>query len=122
MREDKSRILTILYFTERLGRGILLDAETSPKTQVSCCFCPKYRYHILQDDIAGYTRQQVYQLCRQKDAMEVLELTVPFVTLIRGELAQLNMESDITGHRFGSDDFSPVEDIVRLTTGKREGI
>ena len=39
-------------------------------------FCPKYRYHIFQDDIAEYTRQQVYQLCRQKDAVEVLELTI----------------------------------------------
>jgi REP element-mobilizing transposase RayT len=25
-------------------------------------FCPKYRYRILKDEIAEYTRQQVYQL------------------------------------------------------------
>jgi putative transposase len=39
-------------------------------------FCPKYRYRILRDEMAEYTRQQIYRLCRQKDGVEVLELTV----------------------------------------------
>ena len=39
-------------------------------------FCPKYRYRIFVDDIAEYTRQQIYQLCRQKELLEVLELNV----------------------------------------------
>ena len=39
-------------------------------------FCPKYRHRILKGDIAEYTRQQIYQLCRQKDKVEVLELNV----------------------------------------------
>ena len=39
-------------------------------------FCPKYRYRIFMDDIAEYTRQQIYQLCRQKELVEVLELNV----------------------------------------------
>ena len=39
-------------------------------------FCPKYRLRILKDEIAEYTKQQVYQLCRQKDKVEVLELKV----------------------------------------------
>ena len=39
-------------------------------------FCPKYRYRIFIDDIAEYTRQQIYQLCRQKELLEVLELNV----------------------------------------------
>ena len=39
-------------------------------------FCPKYRLRILKDEIAEYTKQQVYQLCRQKDKVEVLELNV----------------------------------------------
>jgi len=39
-------------------------------------FCPKYRYKIFTDDIAEYARQQVYQLCRQKDMVEVLELNI----------------------------------------------
>ena len=39
-------------------------------------FCPKYRYRILKDDIAEYTRQQIYQLCRQKDKVGVLEMNV----------------------------------------------
>lgn len=38
--------------------------------------CPKYRYRILRDEMAEYTRQQIYRLCRQKDGVEVLELTV----------------------------------------------
>ena len=39
-------------------------------------FCPKYRYRIFKDDIAEYTRQQIYQLCKQKELLEVLELNV----------------------------------------------
>ena len=39
-------------------------------------FCPKYRYHVFMDDVAEYTRQQIYQLCRQKELLEVLELNV----------------------------------------------
>ena len=39
-------------------------------------FCPKYRFRIFKDDIARYTRQQIYTLCRQKDLVEVLELNV----------------------------------------------
>ncbi len=38
--------------------------------------CPKYRYHIFKDEIAEYTKQQIYQLCRQKELVEVLELNV----------------------------------------------
>jgi len=39
-------------------------------------FCPKYRYRTLKDTIGEYTRQQVYQLCKRKDQMEVLELNM----------------------------------------------
>ena len=39
-------------------------------------FCPKYRYQILRDEVAEYTRQQIYRLCEQKDGVEVLELSV----------------------------------------------
>ena len=39
-------------------------------------FCPKYRYRVLQGEIAEYAQQQIYNLCRQKDAVEVLELNV----------------------------------------------
>jgi putative transposase len=39
-------------------------------------FCPKYRYRILRDEVGEYTKQQIYQLCQQKDAVEVLELNV----------------------------------------------
>ena len=39
-------------------------------------FCPKYRYQILRDEVAAYTRQQIYRLCQQKDGVEVLELSV----------------------------------------------
>ena len=30
-------------------------------------FCPKYRMRVLKDEIAEYVRQQIYQLCGQKD-------------------------------------------------------
>ena len=39
-------------------------------------FCPKYRYQILREEVAEYTRQQIYRLCEQKDGVEVLELNV----------------------------------------------
>ncbi len=39
-------------------------------------FCPKYRYRILKETIGEYVRQQVYQLCKQKEAIEVLEMNV----------------------------------------------
>ena len=39
-------------------------------------FCPKYRHRILRDEVAEYTRQQIYRLCQQKEKMEVLELNV----------------------------------------------
>ena len=39
-------------------------------------FCPKYRYRVLKDEIGEYTRQQIYQLSRQKEDVEVLELNV----------------------------------------------
>ena len=39
-------------------------------------FCPKYRYRIFAEEVAEYTRQQVYQLLRQKEDVEVLELNI----------------------------------------------
>ena len=39
-------------------------------------FCPKYRYRIFKEEIAEYTRQQIYGLCRQKELVEVLELSI----------------------------------------------
>ena len=39
-------------------------------------FCPKYRYRIFKDEVAEYTKQQVYYLCSQKDHLEVIELNV----------------------------------------------
>ncbi len=39
-------------------------------------FCPKYRYRILKEAIGEYVKQQIYQLCNQKDLIEVLELNV----------------------------------------------
>ena len=39
-------------------------------------FCPKYRQRIFDEAIGEYTRQQVYELCRQKEQVEVLELNI----------------------------------------------
>ena len=39
-------------------------------------FCPKYRHRIFKDDVVEYTRQQIYQLCKQKELVEVLELNI----------------------------------------------
>ena len=39
-------------------------------------FCPKYRYKILKEEVGTYLKEQIYQLCGQKDGVEVLELNV----------------------------------------------
>ena len=39
-------------------------------------FCPKYRYRILKDEVAAYTQQEIYELCRRKEDVEVLELNI----------------------------------------------
>ena len=39
-------------------------------------FCPKYRYRVLQGEIAGYVKQEIYRLCSQKEGVEVLEANV----------------------------------------------
>ena len=39
-------------------------------------FCPKYRYKILQPEVAQYVIQQVNRLSEQKDGIEVLEVNV----------------------------------------------
>ena len=39
-------------------------------------FCPKYRYRIFKEEVAEYTRQQIYSLCQQKEHLEVLELNI----------------------------------------------
>lgn len=39
-------------------------------------FCPKYRFRIFKGDIAGYTKQQIYILCGQKELVELMELNV----------------------------------------------
>lgn len=39
-------------------------------------FCPKYRQRIFREAIAEYTRQQIYELCGQKEQIEILELNL----------------------------------------------
>ena len=39
-------------------------------------FCPKYRYRVFRDEIAAYTQEQIYALCRQREGVDVLELNI----------------------------------------------
>ena len=39
-------------------------------------FCPKYRYKILQDEVAQYVKQQIYLLSNQKADVEIIEVNV----------------------------------------------
>lgn len=39
-------------------------------------FCPKYRYKMLKGEVRNYIQEQTYNLCRQKDGVEILELNV----------------------------------------------
>ena len=39
-------------------------------------FCPKYRYRIMDKTIVAYCKQHLYQLCSQKELVEVKELNI----------------------------------------------
>ena len=39
-------------------------------------FCPKYRHRFFKGGLGEYVKQQIYQLCKQKEQVEVLELNV----------------------------------------------
>ncbi|MEM9776499.1 MAG: IS200/IS605 family transposase [Chloroflexota bacterium] len=39
-------------------------------------FCPKYRYKILQAEVASYVTEKIYLLIGQKEGVEVLEVNV----------------------------------------------
>ncbi len=39
-------------------------------------FCPKYRYKILQSEVANYVKQQIYRLSNEKNDVEVMEVNV----------------------------------------------
>ena len=39
-------------------------------------FCPKYRYKILQREVANYVKQQIYRLSNEKHDVEVMEVNV----------------------------------------------
>jgi putative transposase len=39
-------------------------------------FCPKYRHRVFKDEVAAYTEQEIRELSRRKDQIEVLELNV----------------------------------------------
>ena len=38
--------------------------------------CPKYRFRIFSEGISEYVRHQLFQLCEQKDLIELLESNV----------------------------------------------
>ena len=46
------------------------------KCKYHIVFCPKYRYRVFKDAIVEYAKQQVYQLCKQKEQVMVLELNM----------------------------------------------
>ena len=52
-------------------------SHTLYESKFHIVFCPKYRYRIFRDEIAEYSQQQIYILCRQKDfLLEILELNI----------------------------------------------
>jgi putative transposase len=38
--------------------------------------CPKYRYRIFKGEIAEYSKREMYSLVKQKDLVEILELSI----------------------------------------------
>jgi putative transposase len=51
-------------------------SHTLYQCQYHVVFCPKNRYRILANEVAAYTADQIYTLCRQKDLIDVVELNV----------------------------------------------
>src|SRR6476660_8775769 len=68
-RASKPRRLIMTQRFKRLSHSLY-------ECKYHVVFCPKYRYKVLKDEIGEYTRQQIYQLSRQKEDIEVLELNV----------------------------------------------
>jgi putative transposase len=68
-RASKPRRLIMTQRFKRLSHSLY-------ECKYHVVFCPKYRYRVLKDEIGEYTRQQIYQLSRQKEDVEVLELNV----------------------------------------------
>ena len=83
-------------------------------------FCPKYRYRMLKEAMSESVKQLVYQLCKQKEQIEVLELNVrmdhvhlvveippkyavsEFVGYLKGKMAlRLFQEYESLGRRYG---------------------
>ena len=66
------------FFLERykLSKRLLKLSHSIYECKYHVVFCPKFRYRIFTQDIAEYTKPQIYQLCRQKELIEVLELNV----------------------------------------------
>jgi putative transposase len=51
-------------------------SHTLYESKYHIVFCPKYRQRIFHNGIEEYTRQQIYELCRQKEQVEILELNI----------------------------------------------
>ncbi len=51
-------------------------SHTIYECKYNVVWCPKYRYRICSGEIAGYARQQLYQLSGQKEKVEILELNI----------------------------------------------
>ena len=78
-------------------------------------FCPKYRHRILDGEIAEYTRQQIYQLLRQKDSVEVLELNIqPYHIHLAIDIAPTYAVSMLMGHLKDKLSFSLFSRYERL--------
>ena len=61
-----------LIMTQRFRRL----SHTLYECKYHVVFCPKYRHRIFKGEIGEYVKQQIYQLCRQKEQVEILELNV----------------------------------------------
>lgn len=66
-------------------------------------FCPKYRYRIFKDAISEYAKQQVYQMCKQKEQVVELELnTQPDHVHLVVEIPPKYAVSELAGYLKGN--------------------
>ena len=85
-------------------------------------FCPKYRYRIFKDTIVEYVKQPVYQQCKQKEQVVVLELNVQpdhvnRVVAIPPKYAVSEFMGDLKGKRVLRL-FQPYESLAKRYWGR----
>ncbi|MDY6862605.1 MAG: IS200/IS605 family transposase [Thermodesulfobacteriota bacterium] len=59
-----------------MGKRFRRLSHTLYECKYHIVFCPKYRFGIFEDQIGEYAKQQIYFLSRQKDLVDIMDLSI----------------------------------------------